>query len=116
MTNQKINFMQSDISPALPAISTGTTGLKAGFITLASLILYFFVMKFFNFMDNPVAWAFNFVILATGVILSFEYYRAKTTLNVDYIPGMVLGTTTTAVAVFPFAFFIHVYFSADRAL
>ena len=97
----------------LPAvkISPGITGIKAGLLTFAALVIYFLIMKAFGFMDSTIAWAFNFVILGAGIVLAFEYYRAKTALNVDYIPGLILGTVTTAAAVFPFAIFIYIFFS-----
>jgi len=109
--------MASETSIPVPKVATEVTGLKAGLLTLGSLIIYFMVMKYFNFMDSAMAWAVNFVILGAGIIASFEYYRSRTTLNVDYIPGLILGTITTAVAVFPFAFFIYIFFSqADTLL
>ncbi|MBK5285820.1 MAG: hypothetical protein JJE25_10500 [Bacteroidia bacterium] len=33
-------------------VSIEITGLKAGLITCASLIIYFMLMKLFNFMDS----------------------------------------------------------------
>ena len=51
-----------------------------------------------------------------GIILCFEYYRSKTTLNVEYIPGLILGSITTATAVFPFAAFIYFFFSQADVL
>jgi tetrahydromethanopterin S-methyltransferase subunit F len=95
----------------IPSVSAEITGLKAGLLTCVSLIIYFLIMKLFNFMSSPIAWAFNLAILGTGIVLVFEYYRMKTTLNVDYIPGLILGSITTAVSVIPFAFFIYVFFS-----
>jgi len=97
-------------------ISAEITGLKAGLITFGSLVFYFMIMKYFNFMDSPVAWAFNFVILASAIVFACEYFRSKTTLNVDYIPGLILGSITTAAAVFPFALFIYIYFSQAETL
>ncbi len=93
------------------SISAEITGLKAGVLTCASLIIYFMIMKYFFFMHSPIAWAFNFFILGGGIVLASEFYRSKTTLNIDYIPGLILGTITTAVAVIPFAFFLYIYFS-----
>ncbi len=103
------------VSPA-STISAEITGLKAGLITSASLIAYFMLMKLFNFMSSPIAWAFNLAILGTGIILVFEYYRMKTTLNVDYIPGLILGSITTFVSVIPFAFFLYIFFSQSDPL
>lgn len=95
----------------VPSTSAEMTGVKTGVITCASLITYFMLMKYLNFMNSPIAWAFNFAILAAGIILAFRYYRTKTTLNVDYIPGLILGSITTAVSVIPFAVFIYIFFS-----
>ena len=98
------------INPA-PTTTAEFTGLKAGVLTCVSLIAYFMIMKYFSFMESPIAWSFNFLILGGGIVLAYEYYRKKTTLNVDYIPGLILGSITTAVAVIPFALFLYIYFS-----
>ena len=92
-------------------ISIEKIGLKAGLITCASLIIYFLVMKYFNFMGNAIAWGLNFIILWGGIMLAYRYYRSKTKLNVDYGPGLILGGITTAAAVIPFVFFEFIYFS-----
>lgn len=115
-----MSTIQSEInvtSNPTATISTEITGLIAGAITFIVLIIYFMVMKSLNFMASPVAWAMNFVILGAGIVVAFEYYRSKTTLNVDYIPGLILGSITTAVSVIPFAVFIYIFFSqADPVL
>jgi len=97
-------------------ISIEKVGLKAGLITCGSLIFYFMIMKYFNFMNSAVAWSFNFVILWAGIIFSYRYYRAKTILNVNYIQGLILGGITTAVSVVPFIVFIYIYFSVVDAM
>jgi hypothetical protein len=102
--------MTDPINPAIK-ISPGITGIKAGLITFVALVIYFFLMKAIGFMDSTVAWAINFVILGTGIVRAFEYYRSRTTLNVEYIPGLILGIVTTAAAVFPFAVFVYFFFS-----
>lgn len=97
-------------------VSTENTGLKAGLITLIALITYFLIIKYFSIMHSPVAWAFNFLILGGGIICAFEYYRSKTTLNVDYIPGLILGSIITFVSVIPFSVFIYIILSqSDKA-
>jgi hypothetical protein len=92
-------------------ISLEIIGVKAGFITCASLIIYFMIMRYSNFMDSGIAWGMNFIILLSGIILAYYYYRTKTTLNVDYIPGLILGSITTAASVIPFVLFVYIYFS-----
>jgi len=98
-------------------VSTEKIGLKAGLIICTSLITYFMIMKYLNFMHSPVAWALNFIILFTGIILTYRYYRSATKLNVDYFPGLVLGCITTAATVLPFTLFVFIFFSlADQLL
>src|SRR6187399_936491 len=98
-------------------ISISEVGLKSGLITCASIITYFMIMKYFNFMDSSIAWSFNFIILLAGIVLAYRYYRSKTKPNVDYVPGLILGGITTAVAVVPFVMFVYIYFSqSDDAL
>jgi hypothetical protein len=97
-------------SPAAE-ISIERVGLKAGLITCTSLIIYFMIMKYFNFMNSAIAWSLNFIILWAGIIFSYHYYRSKTILNVNYIQGLILGGITTGVCVVPFVFFIYIYFS-----
>lgn len=86
-------------------------GFKAGLIICASLIIYFMAMRYLNIMHSGVAWGMNFIFLLTGIILVYNYYRTKTTLNVDYIPGLILGSITTAASVIPFVLFVYIYFS-----
>ena len=69
------------------------------------------IMRVLNLTGSGMAWGFNFVILFTGIILTYRYYRTKTKLNIEYLPGMLLGAMTTAVASFVFTFFIYLYFS-----
>jgi hypothetical protein len=66
-------------------------------------------------MDSPFAWGANFIILLTGIIFSYRYYRSKTKLNVDYFPGLILGGIITAVTVIPFVMFVYIWFSQADA-
>ena len=91
-------------------ISIEKTGIKAGLIISASLIIYFMLMRFFNLTGSAIAWGFNFIILFTGITFTYRYYRTKTKPNIEYFPGMLLGGLTTAVSVFSFTFFIYIYF------
>jgi hypothetical protein len=92
-------------------ISIEQTGIKAGSIICASLITYFMAMKYLSIMDSAIAWGFNFIILLAGIVLAYNYYRLKTKLNVDYIPGLILGSLITGVSVTLFVFFVYIYFS-----
>jgi hypothetical protein len=108
---------QALINNSAYQISIEKIGLKAGLISCVSLITYFIIMKYFNFMSNAIAWTFNFIILWVGIIFACRYYRSKTQLNVEYLPGLILGGITTAVTVIPFVLFIYIYFSQiDSAL
>jgi len=108
MEEQKGITARSDMTEN---ISVEVTGMKAGLITCGSLIIYFMIMRYFNFMNSSIAWGMNFLILLSGIILAYRYYRSKTKLNIDYIPGLVLGSITTAAAVIPFVVFVYIYFS-----
>jgi hypothetical protein len=93
-----------------PSISIQQTGLKTGLLISVSLIVYFMIMKYFNFIYSAGAWSFNFVFLFGGIVLTYRYYRMETKLNVDYLPGIALGCITTAASVIPFTLFIYIYF------
>jgi len=121
-TNQnKMTEEQQD--RAVPAnttakISVEKIGLKAGLITCGALIMYFMIMISFDFMYSAIAWGMNFIILLTGIVLAYRYYRTKTnTTTIDYMPGLLLGGITTAVSVFLFMIFEYIFFTqADGAL
>lgn len=98
-------------------ISIEKIGLKGGLITCAALIIYFMVMKYLNFMQSEIAWALNTIILGAGIMLTYRHYRSRTQLNVDYLPGLLLGIITTAASVIPFVLFMYIWLSqADAAL
>ena len=78
------------------------TGLKAGLLIATALILYFMVMRWMTWTDSATAWGFNFIILLTGITLTYRFYRSKTQPNIDYLPGMMLGFETTMVTVIAF--------------
>lgn len=99
------------LNPPVLEVSIEKIGLKAGLITAASLIIYFLVMNYLNFMDSSIAWGLNFIILWAGINLAYRFYRSKTKLNVDYFPGLVLGGLTTAASVIPYVIFVFIWFS-----
>src|SRR5437867_2608342 len=99
------------------SVSILEIGLKSGIGICFMLIIYFFIMKSFNFMGSEVAWSFNFIILLVGMLFTFLYYRTRTKPNIDYLPGLSLGCTVTAASVIPFVLFVYGYFSKiDPAL
>lgn len=97
--------------PATSEIPFEKIGVKAGLMLSAAFISYFMIMKFFNFIDSPVAWGFNIVILFGGIALTYRYCQSETKLNVEYFPGLILGCIATAAAVIPFTLFVYIYFS-----
>ena len=98
-------------------VSIQSVGIKEGLITGMSLIIYFLVMHYFNFMDSAIAWGVNFIILWSGIYLAYRHYRLKTKLNVDYFPGLILGGITTIASVVPYSIFVYIWFSqSDEAL
>jgi hypothetical protein len=105
------------LSAPILEVSIEKIGLKAGLITAASLIIYFLVMNYLNFMNSSIAWGLNFIILWAGINLAYRFYRLKTKLNVDYFPGLILGGITTAASVIPYVIFVFIWFSqSDAAL
>ena len=93
-------------------ITIQQTGLKAGLLNATALILYFMVMRWMNWTDSATAWGFNFIILLTGITLTYRFYRSKTQPNIDYLPGMMLGFETTMVTVIAFTLFVFLYFTS----
>lgn len=101
----------------VPEVSIEKIGIQEGLITSATLIIYFLIMNYFNFMDSAIAWGVNFIILWAGINLSYRFYRTKTKLNVEYFPGLILGGITTAASVIPYVIFVYIWFSnSDAAL
>ncbi len=93
-------------------ITIQQTGLKAGLLNATALILYFMLMRWMNWTSSATAWGFNFVILLTGITLTYRFYRSKTQPNIDYLPGMMLGFETTMVTVIAFTLFVFLYFTS----
>ena len=93
-------------------ISVFNTGIKSGFIISTALILYFLLMRNFHLTGSAIAWGFNFVIIFLGITYTYRYYRTQTKLNIDYLPGLLLGSFTTIVCTVLFTIFVYLYFSA----
>ena len=91
--------------------SSENIGVRSGLLTLAGLVLYFFIMRMINISHSPVAWGLNFVILFAGIFFSFRFLRAHSKPNVNYFPGLILGGITTVLSVIPYAFFVYFYFA-----
>jgi hypothetical protein len=91
--------------------SIGKIGLEAGLITSGVLIVYFMIMKLFNFMTHEIAWGINFLILLAGIILAYSQFRSKSKLNIDYITGLSLGLITTVACVIPYVLFVFLFIS-----
>lgn len=92
------------------AISLGRTGFFAGLLTSLFLIIYFLLMRILDLTGNPLAWGVNFIILLLGINYCYLYYRRKTEPNIDYLPGMQLGSEVAAVSVVIYTLFIYFYF------
>ena len=92
-------------------VSIGKISLQSGLIITVCLIIYFMIMRYFQLTDSALAWSFNFVLLFSGISLTYRYYRLKTNPNVEYFSGMLLGTAITSVSVIVFTLFIYLYFS-----
>jgi len=89
-------------------VSIEGVGIKAGVMIWISLLIYFILMKSSSLIESELAWAFNAVIIGAGLMLMYRYYRTKTQLTVDYLPGLTLGIITTVVSVLLFS--LTVYF------
>lgn len=93
-------------------VSIGRIGLRSGLFTAVFLIIYFLFMRSLGLTGNAFAWGFNFIILYAGINFCYRYYRVRTDPNVEYLPGMLLGTEVTFVSVIVFSLFLYVYFSS----
>ena len=95
----------------LKEVSVNKTGIIAGTIICIALIIYFLLMRSINLTGSALAWSVNFIIIFLGIYVTYRYYRSVTKPNIDYLPGMLLGTITTIVCASLFTFFIYIYFS-----
>lgn len=96
-------------------LSANVTGLKAGLIVSVLLIIYFLIMRFLNLTGSAIAWSFNLVILFAGIYFTYRFYRIKTKPNIDYLPGMLMGSITTIVSTGIFTIFVYLFFSSVDA-
>ncbi len=99
------------MNTARTTISLGRTGLMAGFLTTLFLIIYFMLMRAMGITGQAGAWLINFIILFGGINYCYRYYRIRTEPNVEYLPGIMLGTEVAAVSVITYTAFIYLYFS-----
>lgn len=83
--------------------------LKYGLITCSFLILFFFMMKYFNLIQIVELRCLNFFILLGGVNFAYRNYRKHTELNIEYFSGFFFGFFTTLFAVVPFGIFVFLY-------
>ena len=90
--------------------NTEGLGIKTGIAISILLIAYFLLMKQLNLVHIIELRFLNFFIFLGGIMYAYKSYQ-KPNQDMDYLPGMVLGLTTTAATVVPFAAFIFVYFS-----
>ncbi len=92
-------------------VSVFNTGMKSGIIISSLLIIYFLIMRNFHLTGSAIAWGFNFVIIFIGITYTYRYFREQTKLNIDYLPGLLLGSLTTIVCTVLFTIFVYIYFS-----
>ncbi len=92
-------------------ISIENVGVVGGLLTCLGLIIYFMIMKSINLMQSEIAWSMNTLILGAGIMLTYRYYRTKTQLTVEYLPGLLLGIITTATCVILFSLFMYFWLS-----
>ena len=92
-------------------VSVLNTGIKSGLIISAILIIYFLIMRSFHLTGSAAAWGFNFIIIFAGITFTYRYYRTQTKLNIEYLPGLLLGSLTTIVCTVLFTIFVYIYFS-----
>lgn len=113
---EKINVLVPGSQKEIEKVSIDKIGIKAGLVTCAALIGYFMIMISLNVIHNEIAWALNTIILGAGIMLTYRHYRSKTILNVDYLPGLVLGIITTVASVIPFVVFVYIWLSQSDAV
>jgi len=112
---EKTNESKSVNSNARGKFFIEKIGLFGGLITCVFLIIYLMIMKNFNLLQSEIAWASNTLILGAGIMLTYRHFRSKTELNVDYLPGLILGIITTASSVIPYVLFLLVWLSQANA-
>lgn len=94
-------------------VSIGKIGLVYGFFTFITLVIYFMIMRAFGITGSEIAWGVNFIFLFAGILFALKDYQGKTELNIAYLPGMLLGLTTSAISVISFAVFVWIYFTSS---
>ena len=92
-------------------VSIEGIGIKAGVLIWISLVIYFILMKSSSLIESELAWAFNTIILGAGLMLMYRYFRSKTQLTVDYLPGLTLGIIATVVSVVLFSLTLYFWLS-----
>lgn len=90
-------------------VSIEMIGIKAGLIIWVALLIYFVVMLSSNLLQSEIAWIMNILILGAGLMLMYRYYRSRTQLTVDYLPGLTLGIVTTIISVFLYAITVLIW-------
>jgi hypothetical protein len=91
-------------------ISIAKLGGISGICIAAGLIAYFLLMKAAGLAQVVGLRAVNLVIMLSGLMLMYNYYRSHTKDKVNYFPGIGLGSVAIAVSVVLFSGFIFFYF------
>lgn len=107
---QNLNYLKKSIMKT-QEISIKTLAFKAGFLTFICLVAYFILMKYLNLIPIIEFRAFNFFILLGGIFFSFRYYKSKTKKRMEYLQGLLLGFSISAISMICFALFAALYFS-----
>ena len=98
-------------------LSIPTLAAKASALICTSFIAYFLLMQYLSLLHITELRFLNIIILITGLVTTYRYYRKKTKiLNILYFDGLLLGILTSVASFLFFAIFVYIYFRADPAL
>jgi hypothetical protein len=86
---------------------------RYGAFIFAGLVIYFFIMRFFNLAIFQELRFFNGVIIFVGVALSISQLKRVKGERINYFFGFGGGMLTSLFASIPFAFFVLVYLLSD---
>jgi len=87
---------------------------RYGMLTLAGLLVYFFLMKFIGLIQVHELRALNLLILIGGISLALKKYREVSQTAPIYFQGLGLGILVSVFAVIPFGVFIFFYLVMDH--
>lgn len=90
-------------------ISLKKTGIKIGVLLSGSLIIIFFIMKYFGLLQNILFISFYFFVLFFWIFYGINNYRKQVKETIDFFSGVTLGSLITIIGVMLFVMFFYFY-------